>query len=462
MCETRVLNGFTLYTRLCTLRFELCYNTPMLSRRLLITLASSIFLISGTALAILWARGYRPDLKNGTIKGTGLLSTNSYPTGAQVFINDELTTATNNTLNLSPGEYQIKIVKDGYLPWEKTLKLEKELVTQTNALLFPIAPDLKALTYTGALDPIPSPDGQKIVFSVASASAQSKNGLYIAELSNRPLSFKAETHQIAQATAFNFNKVDLLWSPDSTQILVYKKSQSSQIITPILLDVNRLNEPPFPDQSAQLSLILADWEEQVKIKTKERLNKLPQKLQEILNQKTNNLYWSPDEEKILYTATASATIPDKLITSLPASNSQPQKRNLESGKIYVYDTKEDRNFLVGAIHELPVQKKEKNQPLTTYNPPGGGQALQLTTLQDQYTPIFIQPIQWFPDSSHLILQEDKIIIEEYDGTNKMTVYAGPLESGNPFVYPWPDGSKLVILATLNKDLPPNLYAINLK
>jgi hypothetical protein len=149
------------------------------NKRLLITLITICLLGVGTFAAIQWGRGYRPDFKNGQLKGTGLLTANSYPKGAQVYINDKLTTATDDTLNLPPGDYQIKIVKDGYIPWEKNLKLEKELVTQTNALLFPAVPDLKPLTFTGALNLTPSPDGQKIAFVVASASATPKNGLYI-------------------------------------------------------------------------------------------------------------------------------------------------------------------------------------------------------------------------------------------------------------------------------------------
>jgi len=72
-------------------------------------------------------------------------------------------------------------------------------------------------------------------------------------------------------------------------------------------------------------------------------------------------------------------------------------------------------------------------------------------------------IQWYPDSRHLLITEDKkVIIAEYDGTNRHTVYAGPF-SGD-FSYPWSNGSSLLILASLNggSNLPPNLYSINLK
>ena len=53
----------------------------------------------------------------------------------------------------------------------------------------------------------------------------------------------------------------------------------------------------------------------------------------------------------------------------------------------------------------------------------------------------------------------KVLRDQVDAD---TVYSGTLEEG--FVYPWPDGSKLLILTSLNSEstLPPNIYAIILK
>jgi hypothetical protein len=430
-------------------------------KRFLLTFLTAAFIIGGTVAAIFWGRGYRPNFQDGKMQATGLLAANSSPTGAQVFVNDKLTTATNNTVNLSPGEYKVKIVKDGYLPWEKTLEIQKELVVQTNALLFPAAPDLKALTYTGALNPIPSPDGQKIAFLVASSSAEVKNGLYVMDLSPKPLSFRSDIRQIAKSSNFDFGQASWIWSPDSLQILVFQKDEQGTIQNSVLLDATNLNEGPFADQTEKLATILPDWEEQVGTKNKERYTKLPKKLQDILTSCADHLYWSPDEVKLLYTATASATIADGLISPLPASNTQPEKRKLEPGKIYVYDTKEDRNFEVGTASKEFVETKSTNETASPTD-----YTRRLSALLDQYMPIFSQSIQWFPDSQHLIeAQDNKIIIKEYDSTNAMKVYTGPLVKTDdiaPFVYPWPDASKLIIITNLNRDLPSNLYAVNLK
>jgi hypothetical protein len=428
----------------------------MFPKGFLLTAVTAIFLATTTTLIIFWARGYRPDFQEKTLKGTGLLVINSSPTGAQVYLNERLTTATNNTLNLIPGDYQVKIVKDGYLPWEKTLKLQKELVTQANALLLPVAPSLEALTFTGVVKAIPSPDGQKIAFTTASASAEAKNGLYILRLSGGPFSFRPETQQIGSQLGFDFLDADFLWSPNSSQILAYRQNESGEIFQAVLLEADRLNNLPYPDQTGVLPLLLGDWQQEVTEVTTANLAKLPEKLKAILETNADGLYWSPNKEKILYTATASAALPDELLPPLPASNTQSQNRKLEPGKIYVYDLKEDKNFAVGEFNRDKIPPLPEKQPLLA----------QIKRLSNSYSPVFSQPFQWYSDSQHLLIsQENKILIEEYDHTNQTTVYTGPLKNlvdNFAFVFPWPDGSKLVILTSLNKDQPVNLYGIKIK
>jgi hypothetical protein len=47
------------------------------------------------------------------------------------------------------------------------------------------------------------------------------------------------------------------------------------------------------------------------------------------------------------TTTDDASIPEGLIKELPGASTQPQRKKRQKDKIYVYDTKEDRNFAVG-------------------------------------------------------------------------------------------------------------------
>lgn len=395
--------------------------------RLFIITVFLVALILGITFAIKYAKGYRPSLKNRALEGTGLLAANSYPKGATVFINDKLTTATDDTLNLPPGEYQVKIAKDGYISWEKTLKLESELVTQTNARLFPSVPDLKPLTFSGATNPLPSPDGEKIVFSVNNATTDTKNGLYVLDLLDRPFSLNSDPRQISRTSAkYDLAKAQLAWSPDSSQILTTLNQGETKEINLLLSPTSFTDIADFKDVTARLPVIFKEWQDiQVK-KLHGLLKTLPEPMQLIATASAKMVTFSLDEKKMLYVATASAQLADNLIPPLPAVSTQKQTRLIEPKNYYIYDLEEDKNFLISPFN------------------------------QDA-------PIIWYPDSNHVIMVEDKkIIITEYDATNADTVYAGPFSQN--FIFPWPNGSRLIILASLNggSNLPPNLYSINLK
>ena len=94
-----------------------------------------IFLIV-LASVIAYARGYRFNPQHGTITSTGILSINSNPKAAKVFINGELRGATDTNITLPFGEYDIKVEKEGYTSWEKKVSLKGEIVMSVNAVIF--------------------------------------------------------------------------------------------------------------------------------------------------------------------------------------------------------------------------------------------------------------------------------------------------------------------------------------
>lgn len=459
-------------------------------KTILLALLSLGLIASGTYIAIKFGQGYRPSLESRTIQGTGLLVVNSFPSAAQVFINGKLATATDDTLNLPPGEYEIEIRKDGFTSWKKTLSLKAELVTQTNTTLFPSVPTLKPLTFTGATLATPSPDGQKIAFVVKNAANPARNGLAVLAMTGGNLLRDTGPSQVMRDRP-GLDTARLTWSPDSRQILVHLENAN------FLVDANRLSDDgSVTDVTARLPVIFSEWELELTQKELERLRLLPEAMQKIVMGMATNLYFSPDEEKLLYTATEPVTIPADLIPALPSESTQPEERTLEPGARYVYDLKEDKNFRLldpipaelGESEITKIQLVDAITPATSLLPqfggstesasPAGGSTnpIQFRKLQQerdtadiiaafnaQYSSRTIEEIQWFPTSSHLIITaENSISIIEYDGTNSSVIFANSFAEN--FSYPWPDGSSLVILTNLsaNSDLPPNLYTINLK
>ena len=405
-------------------------------RRGFVLLIVTVILMSvATFFLVRYAQGYRLSLgknlsKNGIqLTPTGLLVATSTPDGASVYIDDHLTSATDTTIDLPPGEYTVKIVKEEYLPWEKKLKIQKEVVTQTEALLFPVAPRLESLTKTGVLNPAADPGRSMLAFGVASASASMKNGVYVLDMTASPiLALRNSSVQIANDTSYPLSRGTFEWSPNGRELLVRDERTKATY---------RLRTSEFnnnaSDVTATVPVIKAQWEQDAKEIEEAKLETLRPGLQEFIRDNFKIIAWSADETKILYEASSSGekdekrTIPLFIEPPLIGTNGQPETREIKPGQYYVYDIKEDKNFYLKDID-----------------------------------PNLLHPL-WFSDSRHFVfIEERQIKVMEYDGTNKTVVYSGPFE-GN-FVYPWPDGSRLVITTSLNPQggVAANLYTINLK
>ncbi len=477
--------------------------------RLGYALFSLLIIVLGSVMAIRYARGSWRLTKEGMVANTGLLNANSFPTGAQVFINDRLVTATDDTIYIDPGEYWVKIVKEGYSPWQKKLLVQKELVSQTNATLFPTAPSLSPLTFTGVSNLYPSPDGQKILFFVNQASSVANNGFYLLELNSNFLSLQSGPRQITDdIPALELEKAHIIWSPDSQEvmILIDEELGGKEFLISLSKKTALLEQS---DISFSRSKTLSAWEEEIYQKERLFLEKFPEEIIQVATESAKNVYISPDKKRLLYTATADITLPEDLVPPLPTTNNQEETRNLTAGNIYVYDREEDKNFLV--LNEevrpnFPLQKlgvvsdesENQQKPTSTQAQETASTFLNKQLLSDDlfsekvrqleaspesflrlqadlaidkitttanfanyYSGVSLNSLQWFPDSKHLLYVADgKVQIMEYDGQNNTVIYSGPFI--DEFVYPWPDGSQIIIFTSFSPDSPFNLYAINLK
>lgn len=403
-----------------------------MKKQIAFAVAILFFLITGTLYAIFYGKGYRISFKQDVprIDKTGLLVVSSSPNGAQVFIDNHLTTATDNTINLPPGTYDIKIQKEGYFPWQKKLKIEIEVVTKAEAILFPVAPKLESIAMTPVLNPLIDPSGTKIAFQIASEEASRKNGIYILNMNTSSISvpiltLQSSSTQIADDTAALFSQAQLKWSLDGTQILA-QISTSPQNVSTYLLKTDRLNDAP-QDVTAILQSIEDSWSQQKEQKERSLLTGIKENMRSLITDNFSILAWSPDETKILYEASVSAQLPLIIKPRRLGIDSLAEKRQIIQKEVYVYDTKEDTNM------KIPI------------------------ALSDSYL-----PISWMPDSNHLLyINNKKVIIMDADGSNWITVYAGPFI--DTFAVPWPDNSKIVILTNLsNPDTSPTLYTIGLK
>lgn len=88
---------------------------------------------------ILLANGYIINLKSKSISKTGMIYLKTDPRDVQIYLNDNLNSSKSPTRisNLNSGRYDVKITKDNYQDWQKTLVVEEGLVNiEDNIVLF--------------------------------------------------------------------------------------------------------------------------------------------------------------------------------------------------------------------------------------------------------------------------------------------------------------------------------------
>lgn len=441
--------------------------TQIKRTRLITTLLVSLFLAGGTFLAIQFAKGYRPNLAQLALNGTGLLSVTSYPKNAQVFINDRLTTVTDDTLNLTPEQYQVKIMKTGFHPWVKTISIKPELVSTTDARLFPSIPSLTPLTFYQVSSPLLSPDGSKLVYTLTNSPFSQDNGVYVLSLANSIFPGN-QIIQIADLSTFDYRQATLVWSPDGSQILALFHD-TAKIIASHLLNPRNLNQAKnLTDTTFRLPLLLNQWQEQQKSINLTALVRFPEFIQKVASESAVNVYFSPDREKILYTATKDQRIPENLADKvIPSINPTVQNRQLLAGKTYVYDLKEDSNYLITEAKYNPKTAQplivdgtiatvaEKPTPLTSL-------LAVINLLRAAYDPHTTQNLSWYTTSRHLIITANEdISIVEYDDNNLTPIISTQVAEG--LAVPSPDGTHLIILSNLNQQTNvANLISLDLK
>lgn len=369
-----------------------------------------VIFIAVLAIVIVYARGYRFDYQNRSLTSTGIIAVSSYPKTAKIYLNDSLKGVTDTNLTLPPGNYQIDIKKEGYTSWSKKVNLKGELVVNIDVILYPINPSLSPLTNLGIIKAVPLDSSNKVIVF-------SETGVYLFEAAKRPLSFFPPLKTIVKKELFpediDFSKVSVDVSPDLKQA----------IIDNYLVSLEEENQSPLDlslSESSKETLIDA-WEKQKQDNFMKILETFPLEFTKIASDSFKVVAFSPNETKVLYQAQTDINLERMINPPLISSNQTQETRDIKKNSFYVYDKKEDKNYLI----------------------------------TDDRT-------QWYFDSKHLVVEEDKkISIIDYDNENKQAVYSGPFEAN--FFTTSSDG-KIIILANLNPEANelPDLYLVSIR
>lgn len=373
----------------------------------------TIVIIGGiSTILYLYTSGYRLNKdKKGQIdiSKTGMISVKSLPNGASVYLDGELRTATDDTVSgIKPGTHHLKIVKKGFVDWNKDIEVFEQLVTDITAVLVSQSPRIEPLTNTGAKASSISPTLTKLAYFSYDLE---KPGIWVIPLTGAGLGLFRTNPTIAiQDTKYVKYSLgeEITWSPDEKSLLVKAPENVYHLIS---LDTN----------SAQTTLIAQQiekqWTDQLIAKRDIFVSAVTVPL-EIKNLAVSpNSVWAPDEKKFLFT-----------------------RQNGSQLEYWVY------NF------ESPIPIGEKTETLVFTTNASGPQP----------------KISWYSDSFHLILVEGdvkkdnkgSISLIRIDGTNKIEIYNNTLYSDS--VFSAPSGDKVIILTSFKSGDQTDLYTASIR
>lgn len=380
------------------------------------TLLSIIILLGITSLLYLYTSGYRlqrgSNATNNTtvdITQTGMINAKSLPDGATVYLDDEVKTATNGTIaGIEPGIHKLKIVKKGFVSWEKEVEVFKELVTDITAVLVSQTPRLEPLTNTGARVPSISPSLSKLAYF----STETENpGIWIIPLSDSGLSlFRSNPTVAIQDTRFTkySEGLSIEWNPEETELLVLGPQEQYYLVD---LTNNVAKSIYDPEEVRQA------WQKTLTDKRTAFVEKLeiPESIKGLaVSPRTK---WAPDEKKFLYTTQEGDSLEYRVY-------------NLEN--------------------PLPVGEK--------------AETVVLKTIVNDAQPV----ISWYTDSFHLILVEGnlptdktgRVSLVRIDGSNKVEIYNNTLLENKAFSAP--GGDKIIILTSFKSEGQTDLYTVGIR
>ncbi|MCL2037642.1 PEGA domain-containing protein [Candidatus Saccharibacteria bacterium] len=123
----------------------------------------SLAVLVGAAFSLAWAMGFRFDFESRQVSQVTLLQLGSFPTGADIDINDRrLSSRTPARTNIKSGQVTVNMSRDGYRPWSKTVEaLPSTVRWLTYARLVPENVQTESIKNFDQVDQmIASPDGR--------------------------------------------------------------------------------------------------------------------------------------------------------------------------------------------------------------------------------------------------------------------------------------------------------------
>lgn len=441
---------------------------------------------------IAYSRGYRFSVKDKTIVPTGILAVSSTPRPAKIYVNGAFKGVTDTNLTLPPGSYTVEVKKEAFTSYKRTLTLKGEIVETVDALLFPVNPSLSPLTNLGIVKVVGIDQTDKFLLFIENAETPERDGVYLFEAARGPISIfpplKLLVLKDTLPPSIDFSTVTVRFSPKYDQAILDVSDEGGIPTFSYLISLSEETQEPFDITSSRETLLKAWIREKQKQITK-ILETYPRVFASLVSQNARIIAFSPVETKVFYQARQDFELPLIIKPALIGSNQTKEDRFMKKNKLYVYDRKEDKNFLIPyepagldkyvdadtqktIIETIAEEKLERVAQEPSLIATATGRPRLSIWPVEFLSFITNSPVQWYPNSRNFVINEEfaqtdekdahqLFTIIDYDGTSRQIVYSGPYE-GTFFVVT--SNGRIVILANLNPQVNklPDLYEVGIR
>ena len=219
----------------------------IVTKTVLLRLISFVLLLLffvASVFAIIVAQGNIINFSNGEIVTTGTLRIESNIKDYKVFVEDKEAHINNNRIeDLEPGEYKIRLEKEGYSSWESSVKVRAGIISSINAQLFPSKINIQRFIDSNIEYATYSTDGKYIFYIVSDPISSQNSGIWRRSLQSSVISVIEDsklklldlTPDVTKLLAAG--NLEILVSPDNEKLLL--KSKLNNLL--ITLSANRFN-----------------------------------------------------------------------------------------------------------------------------------------------------------------------------------------------------------------------------
>jgi len=178
---------------------------------------------------IFYANGWRWDFKQGRATKIGIIVLKATPKNdLKIYLDGQLQNRTKTPFRIAqvPGAYTLKVEKDGFLSWEKTIQVSEQITSlEENIILVPKDPKTTPLV-ENPITPQLSPNQREILYKKI---VQGKEALYRRAIKNSEEEniYEPKTGTIGQ---FSWLNNDIVLAQNNQTLLVIDKNNNNQFI----------------------------------------------------------------------------------------------------------------------------------------------------------------------------------------------------------------------------------------